>query len=391
MGWLRWRSGGEAAVCSSALEFDALIDMDIDGLPPGVGRDIAISAAIAAVAALPGAGWISVQLHRQIVPAAAQVFPAGTSDVPAGNAWQSLRLQVEATALQAVSALAPIGADIPSPSDWKDVTFEEMLVQRRKPGGGSALSQPVAFAGFGESMAAPFDAMDKLAALAQLVSQTARAPPKPVASTSPDLDLTARLLAFVLPTDGRAAAAAAVRRFGSFAAVLAAPETELRRVPGLGTHGIAAIKLIHAAAVRLARAGVTGQPLLENRERLVAYLSTVLARERIEQFRILFLDDRGMLRADEVQGTGTVNHTPVYPREVMRRALELGASSLVLVHNHPSGDPTPSRDDVDMTRQISEAAEALSIAVRDHFIIGNGRWFSFRETGLLPSGEATLN
>ena len=175
-----------------------------------------------------------------------------------------------------------------------------------------------------------------------------------------------------------------MQRFGSFAAILAAPESELRRVPGLGTHGIAAIKLVHAAALRLARAGVTGQPVLENSELLVAYLSAVLARERIEQFRILFLDDRGMLRADEVQGTGTVNHTPVYPREVVRRALELGASSLVLVHNHPSGDPTPSEDDIDMTRQISEAAAALSIAIRDHYIIGNGRWFSFREGGLLP-------
>ncbi len=382
MGWLRWRSGG-AAVGSGALAFDALIDMDIGSLPTGVGRETAISAATAAVAALPGAGWISVQLHRQAAPAAVQVFPAGTSDVQAGDAWQSLRLQVEAAALQAVSALGPIAVDDLAPADWKDQTFEEALAQRRKLDGGPALSRPKALAGFGEAMAAPFDAMDKLAALAQLVSQSARPTAKPVVSASPDVDLTGRLLGFVLPTDGRIAATAAVRRFGSFAAVLAAPETELRQVPGLGTHGIAAIKLVHAAALRLARAGVTGQPLLENSERLVAYLSAVLARERIEQFRILFLD-RGMLRADEVQGTGTVNHTPVYPREVVRHALELGASSLVLVHNHPSGDPTPSRDDVDMTRQISEAAAALSIAIRDHFIIGNGRWFSFREGGLLP-------
>ncbi len=90
-----------------------------------------------------------------------------------------------------------------------------------------------------------------------------------------------------------------------------------------------------------------------------------------------------MLKADEVQATGTVNHTPVYPREVVRRALELAASSLVLVHNHPSGDPTPSRDDIEMTRQIQEAAGALSITVRDHLIVGNGRWLSFREAGLL--------
>ncbi len=193
----------------------------------------------------------------------------------------------------------------------------------------------------------------------------------------------ARLLAFVLPTDGRSTADAALQRFGSFAAVLAAPELELRQVPGLGTHSRAAIKLVHAAAVRLARAGVTGQPVLEDGEKLKAYLTTALARERVEQFRILFLDDRGMLKADEVQATGTVNHTPVYPREVVRRALELAASSLVLVHNHPSGDPTPSRDDLEMTRQIQEAAGALSVTVRDHLIIGNGRWLSFREAGLL--------
>ena len=387
MGWRRWIGGGGAAVVQapSAPAFDALVDLGIDGLPSGVGRDAVVAAVKNAVGALPGAGWISVELHRQVASVATRVFPAGTSEEQAGDPWQSLRSRVEATALQAVSALRPMAADVPAPPNREGATFEEALAQRRKLDYGPALGQPKPLAGFGEAMAAPFDALDKLAALALLVGQSARtAPPKPIAAASPDVDLVARLLGFVLPTDGRAAAAAAMQRFGSFAAVLAAPETELRRVPGLGTHGIAAIKLFHTAAVRLARAGVTGQPLLENSERLVAYLSAVLARERIEQFRILFLDDRGMLRADEVQGTGTVNHTPVYPREVVRRALELGASSLVLVHNHPSGDPAPSDDDIDMTRQISEAAEALSIVVRDHYIIGNGRWFSFREGGLLP-------
>ena len=403
MGWLRWRSGGAAVQPAAAPAFDALIDLSLDCLPSGVGRDAAVDAATKAVAALPGAGWISVALHRHTTPATAQVFPAGTSDKPAGAEWQSLRLQVVATALQAVVALGPAAAGIPIPAK-REATFEETLAQRRTLDYGSALIQPGPRAGFAESMAAtPFDALDKLAALAMLVSQTSaiqssagqssagqpsRAAPRPVAPEPPDMDagvtIMARLLGFVLPTDGRSTATAAMQRFGSFAAILAAPESELRRVPGLGTHGIAAIKLIHAAALRLARAGVTGQPVLENSELLVAYLSAVLARERIEQFRILCLDDRGMLRADEVQGTGTVNHTPVYPREVVRRALELGASSLVLVHNHPSGDPTPSEDDIDMTRQISEAAAALSIAIRDHYIIGNGRWFSFREGGLLP-------
>ncbi len=184
------------------------------------------------------------------------------------------------------------------------------------------------------------------------------------------------------PTRGRRPPAA-VRRFGSFAAVLAAPEAELRRVPGLGTHSIAAIKLVHAAAVRLARAGVAAQPVLDDRQRLGDYLAAALARERIEQFRILFLDEHGMLRADEVQASGTVNHTPVYPREVVRRALALGASSLVLVHNHPSGDPAPSREDIEMTKQVQDAAAVMGIGLRDHVIVGNGRWLSFRDAGLL--------
>ena len=174
-----------------------------------------------------------------------------------------------------------------------------------------------------------------------------------------------------------------MRRFGSYAGVLAAPEAELRRVAGLGTHSIAAIKLVHAAAVRLARAGVAARPVLDDPKRLADYLAAALARERIEQFRILFLDEDGMLRADEVQASGTVNHTPVYPREVVRRALALGAASLVLVHNHPSGDPAPSTDDIEMTKQVRAAAEVMSIKVRDHVIVGNGRWLSFRETGLL--------
>ncbi len=113
------------------------------------------------------------------------------------------------------------------------------------------------------------------------------------------------------------------------------------------------------------------------------YLAAALQRERIEQFRILFLDEDGMLLGDEVQASGTVNHTPVYPREVVRRALALGASSLILVHNHPSGDPEPSREDLDMTRQVQLAAAVMAVTVRDHVIVGNGRWLSFRDEGLL--------
>jgi DNA repair protein RadC len=113
------------------------------------------------------------------------------------------------------------------------------------------------------------------------------------------------------------------------------------------------------------------------------YLNAVLAREKIEQFRVLYLDTRNRMIADEAQARGTVNHTPVYPREVVKRALELHATALIMVHNHPSGDPTPSRADIEMTREVKAAAAALSIVLHDHIIIGNGTHLSFRREGLL--------
>jgi DNA repair protein RadC len=113
------------------------------------------------------------------------------------------------------------------------------------------------------------------------------------------------------------------------------------------------------------------------------YLNAQLSREPVEQFRVLFLDNRNRLLADEAQQRGTVNHTPVYPREVAKRALELRASAIIVVHNHPSGDPTPSRDDIAMTQQIKAAVGALSIVLHDHVIVGRGRWLSFRKEGLL--------
>lgn len=196
--------------------------------------------------------------------------------------------------------------------------------------------------------------------------------------------LLCKLLELANPyTDPSEIADGAIRRFGSFAAVLAAPLRDLRAVPGFGIHSIAAIKLMHEAALRLAKAGVMNRPVLDNWPRLIDYLAAQLGREKIEQFRVLFLDERDRLLADEAQARGTVNHTPVYPREVVRRALELQAASVILVHNHPSGDPTPSRDDLAMTAQVGEAAEVLSIVLKDHVIVGNGRWVSFRQEGLL--------
>lgn len=137
------------------------------------------------------------------------------------------------------------------------------------------------------------------------------------------------------------------------------------------------------AANRLARAEVMGKPVLNNWDRLMDYLTAMIAREKIEQFRILFLDPKNRLIADEAQARGTVNHTPVYPREVVKRALELHATAIILVHNHPSGDPTPSRADIEMTDEIREACGVLGVVLHDHVIIGNGAWLSFRKEGLL--------
>jgi DNA repair protein RadC len=193
------------------------------------------------------------------------------------------------------------------------------------------------------------------------------------------------IVLFALPRrDTKPISRALLAQFGSFARVIAAPAQELRVVEGLGEAGVAALKSVHAAAMRLMQAEVLGQPVLNNWDRLMTYLTAELSRERVEQFRVLYLDNRNRLLADEAQQRGTVNHTPVYPREVAKRALELHATALILVHNHPSGDPTPSPEDIAMTREIKAAAAALSIVLHDHIVIGNGRWVSFRKEGLLP-------
>jgi DNA repair protein RadC len=192
------------------------------------------------------------------------------------------------------------------------------------------------------------------------------------------------IVLFALPRrDTKALARALIARFGSFARAIAAPVQELCAVEGLGEAGAAALKSVQAAALRLMRAEIIDQPVLTNWDRLMRYLTAELSRERVEQFRVLFLDNRNRLLADEAQQRGTVNHTPVYPREVAKRALELHATALILVHNHPSGDPTPSAEDIAMTREIRAAAAALSIVLHDHVVVGNGRCLSFRTEGLL--------
>ncbi len=183
--------------------------------------------------------------------------------------------------------------------------------------------------------------------------------------------------------DTKPLAKALINRFGSFAAVLAASYEEQIRVPGLGPHSVTALQIVRAGAIRMALAEVKKQPILNSPEKLSAYLNIVLAREKVEQFRVLFLNSRNSLIADEMQGRGTVDHTPVYPREIVKRALELQATAIILVHNHPSGDPSPSAEDVAMTREIREAGRLLSVQLHDHVIVGNGNSFSFRELGLL--------
>jgi DNA repair protein RadC len=204
------------------------------------------------------------------------------------------------------------------------------------------------------------------------------------ATPQDDIAQLARLLKLSTPDpDPSDFADRIVARFGGYARVLAATPRELIEVPGLGEHGAAAIKLMQEAALRLLRDSVANAPVLDRWDHVIAYLTGVLAWERVEQFRILFLDEAGHLLADEAQARGTVNHTPVYPREVARRGLELKADGLILVHNHPSGDPTPSAPDIDMTGQVRTAVELFNMRIVDHVIIGNGRWTSFRAEGLL--------
>jgi DNA repair protein RadC len=199
-----------------------------------------------------------------------------------------------------------------------------------------------------------------------------------------DHELLEMVLFLALPRrDTKPIARALLARFGSFADAVSAPEAELRGVEGLGEAGLAALRIVQGAALRLALGAVKERPVLANWTALLDYLHAVLARERVEQFRVLFLDARNRLLADEAQGRGTVNHTPVYPREVVKRALELHAVAIILVHNHPSGDPTPSRADIEMTAEVRRAADALGIVLHDHVIMGLGSHASLRALGLL--------
>jgi len=172
-------------------------------------------------------------------------------------------------------------------------------------------------------------------------------------------------------------------RFGSLGGVLGATPEELRTVKGVGEAVALDLKLLHEAALRMGREQVVRRPVISSWSALLAYVKTALAHEAREQFRVLFLDKKNQLIADEVMNRGTVDHAPVYPREVVRRALELSASAVILVHNHPSGDPSPSSADVDMTRQVVDAARPLRIAVHDHLVVARDGVASFRALSLM--------
>jgi len=174
-----------------------------------------------------------------------------------------------------------------------------------------------------------------------------------------------------------------IERFGSFAEVVNAPPERLKEVKGVGDAAIVQLKLVRACALRLMQGGIMQRPVLASWTAVLDYCRAAMGFEAREQFRILFLDKKNRLIADEVQQEGTVDHTPVYVREIVKRSLELSASAIILVHNHPSGDPTPSRADIDMTRQIMDAAKPLGVAIHDHIIVGKQGHASFKSLKLI--------
>lgn len=200
----------------------------------------------------------------------------------------------------------------------------------------------------------------------------------------PDYELLELVLFRAIPRqDVKPLARRLIKTFGDFNRIITAAPARLRAVDGVGPAVITELKIVEAAALRMARARIMHRPVLSSWESLLDYCHTVMAHREIEQFRVLYLDRKNVLIADEEQARGTVDHVPVYPREVIRRALELNSSALILVHNHPSGDPTPSDSDIAMTARIGQAADSMGITIHDHLIIGKSRELSFRAEGLL--------
>ncbi|MFT5868695.1 MAG: DNA repair protein RadC [Paracoccaceae bacterium] len=204
------------------------------------------------------------------------------------------------------------------------------------------------------------------------------------ADAVPDYELLEMILYRPLArVDTKPIAKRLISEFGDLNRVLAASPARLKRVHGVGDAVVLELKLMESVGHRMARAKVIDKPILSSWDALLDYCRASMAHRELEQFRVLYLDRKNCLIADDLQQTGTVDHVPVYPREVVKRALELNASALILVHNHPSGDPTPSESDLTMTRAICDAAEVLGLVVHDHLIIGKAREISFRAEGYL--------
>lgn len=204
------------------------------------------------------------------------------------------------------------------------------------------------------------------------------------AAAMPDYELLELVLFRAIPRqDVKPLARLLLETFGDFNRVISAVPARLLMVAGVGEAVVQELKIVEAASQRLMRARVMHRPVLSSWDALLDYCHTAMAHRETEQFRILYLDRKNVLIADEEQAKGTVDHVPVYPREVVKRALEVNASALILVHNHPSGDPTPSEADISMTRQVQDAAQVLGITLHDHLIIGKSREVSFRAEGYL--------
>lgn len=204
------------------------------------------------------------------------------------------------------------------------------------------------------------------------------------ATAVPDYELLELVLFRSIPRrDVKPLARALLDTFGDFNRVITAPTDRLTEVPGVGDAVVTDLKIIEAAAHRLARSKIMKQHIISSWDAILDYCHTTMAHRETEQFRVLYLDRKNILIADEEQARGTVDHVPVYPREVAKRALELNASALILVHNHPSGDPTPSDSDIHMTAKVQDACTALGLTLHDHLIIGKSRELSFRAEGYL--------
>lgn len=204
------------------------------------------------------------------------------------------------------------------------------------------------------------------------------------ATAVPDYELLELILFRSIPRcDVKPVARRLMETFGDFSRVLAAPLERLLDVRGVGDAVAVDLKILEAATHRMARARILQKPVLSSWDALLDYCHTAMSHRETEHFRVLFLDRKNVLIEDEEQGKGTIDHVPVYPREIMKRALEINASAIILVHNHPSGDPTPSESDITMTNQTQEAGSALGITLHDHLIIGKSQEISFRSERLI--------